>query len=210
MSQPILSLSIMIALLTGCGADGHNGGSCHVTKASDGTAILFCDDGSSATINNGKDGADGKDGQDGEDSASCAIPPSTLTMLTDWIRAASREADCLQDVMSAYHRCEDNGTGGCDQSGRTECINDFISDINHTPSYTCGAVLYTGTSIYDYQIVEEDTDGDGISNYWEYEMGYNPCSPNSFGSCVNDADLDFDNDGVRNGIDPTPYCNGCN
>lgn len=49
------------------GANGVNGSSCHVTDTEDGTAIIFCDDGSQAVIQDGLDGEDGMDGSDGED-----------------------------------------------------------------------------------------------------------------------------------------------
>ena len=58
-------------------------------------------------------------------------------------------------------------------------------------------------------MVSEDTDGDGISNYHEFFMGLNPCTPQTFG-CINDADGDFDFDGIPNGDDHSstygPYC----
>lgn len=38
-------------------------------------------------------------------------------------------------------------------------------------------------------------------------MGYNPCTPQSFGACVDDAELDYDVDGIVNGEDEFPICN---
>jgi len=56
---------------------------------------------------------------------------------------------------------------------------------------------------------EQDTDGDGISDYMESWMSLNPCERCSYGGVegVNcDSDEDFDGDGTPNGQDNDPGC----
>lgn len=58
---------------------------------------------------------------------------------------------------------------------------------------------------------EQDTDGDGISDYMESWMSLNPCEKCSYGGVEGvdcDADLDFDDDGIPNGEDHDPGCGG--
>jgi len=87
MTKLTLSLSIMAALLTGCGADGLNGGSCHVKQNSDGTATVSCDDGTTATVTHGTDGKDGLDSspctvtQNPDDSARILCPDGTTALV---------------------------------------------------------------------------------------------------------------------------------
>lgn len=61
----------------------------------------------------------------------------------------------------------------------------------------------------DHANPDQDTDGDGISDYMESWMSLNPCERCSYGGTegVNcDADLDFDADGIPNGEDHDPGC----
>lgn len=54
-----------------------------------------------------------------------------------------------------------------------------------------------------------DTDGDGVSDYFELEMGLNPCEPCSYGGTPGvdcDGDLDNDRDGYSNDDDWLPMC----
>ena len=53
----------------------------------------------------------------------------------------------------------------------------------------------------------DDFDNDGLSNWFEYIMGLNPCTENSFGNCIHDGDLDYDGDGIPNEEDDYPICN---
>jgi hypothetical protein len=75
--------------------------------------------------------------------------------------------------------------------------------VNKLPIRECGAEVF----IIDDDISGDssDADGDGIKNFDEYVMGLNPCSVRSFNAL--DADLDFDIDGLLNGVDPYPRCN---
>ncbi|MCB9597287.1 MAG: OmcA/MtrC family decaheme c-type cytochrome [Sandaracinaceae bacterium] len=60
-----LVLSLIVAA-TGCS----NGSSCAVADNGDGTATITCEDGTSATVNNGADGMNGMNGMDG---TSCSV-----------------------------------------------------------------------------------------------------------------------------------------
>lgn len=56
---------------------------------------------------------------------------------------------------------------------------------------------------------KSDADGDGLTDYTEVQMKYNPCEKCSFGGTPGvdcDADEDWDNDGVPNGKDSSPIC----
>lgn len=55
----------------------------------------------------------------------------------------------------------------------------------------------------------QDTDGDGLTDKEESQMHLNPCEPCSYGGIEGvdcDADLDYDQDGIPNAIDPDPDC----
>ena len=61
----------------------------------------------------------------------------------------------------------------------------------------------------DHANQDQDTDGDGISDYNESFMSLNPCEVCSYGGVEGvdcDADLDFDGDGIPNGEDRYPAC----
>lgn len=92
------------------------------------------------------------------------------------------------------------------------CTNFSRGWVNKIPVRECGAFIYTingepGDPDYSLEVNDEDSDGDGISNLNEYYMGLNPCTPHAFGSCSNDADLDYDADGIPNSEDESPRCN---
>lgn len=56
---------------------------------------------------------------------------------------------------------------------------------------------------------EQDTDGDGVADYWEYQMGLNPCEPCSYGGTPGvdcDGDLNYDRDARNNAEDSEPMC----
>jgi hypothetical protein len=204
-----LTLSTLIVLLaTACGADGHSGGSCHVTQNTDGTAKVSCDDGSTATISNGTNG------KDGSNATSCAIPPATLTMQHEWSEAEMFRRDCWQDTITTFQNCQ-AGYDSCMKDrdlAEQNCQDVFARWVNSPSMRACGASIIKivgkpGDVDFSTTVPDEDTDGDGISNWMEYNMGYNPCTPNTFGDCVKDSDLDYDADGIKNGADEYPICN---
>lgn len=114
-------------------------------------------------------------------------------------------ADGMKDECDEYYKHEDES-----------CENWYAKRVNKQTLRVCGIRIFGnegGQLPYDengYQMInvlEGDFDGDGISNWMEYLMGYNPCTPWSFGQCIDDADLDYDADGIPNGTDEFPICN---
>jgi hypothetical protein len=62
---------------------------------------------------------------------------------------------------------------------------------------------------FDYDDLESDADGDGITDEKEVFIGTNPCEICSFGGYLGkdcDADWDWDLDGIDNGVDQNPIC----
>lgn len=83
----------------------------------------------------------------------------------------------------------------------TEAANKIFQDrINIRFNKACGATIFGNSNS------NNDTDGDGITNYIELKMGLSPCHAQTFQG-TNDADLDSDFDKEKNGVDKSPYCN---
>jgi hypothetical protein len=145
--------------------------------------------------------------------------------------------DCILNATVNYHDCvevtgqDQAGDGGCfdfkvnknkecDESWNQqdyECHNWYAKRVNKIPLRVCGTRIFDNSdgglpksehgNVESMMVVEEDSDGDGISNWMEFLMGYNPCTPHSFGLCIDDADLDYDVDGIPDGEDDFPICN---
>lgn len=163
----------------------------------------------------GEDGQNGKDGSDGQDgTAACSPPPPEYYMiLSDYDLAEAFARNCTTSVSSSYALCLSEGGGpenvqACDDKRSQEvtvCVSYYSQLINRTVSRLCGAeISHFATDYAEY--VTEDTDGDGLSNYVEFTLRINPCSPNTFGNCFSDADLDGDFDGIPNAVDLNPAC----
>ena len=200
----ILALSIN---LLACAEDGK---SCTVIQNAD-SATITCEDATTATIS----------------TQECAIPPSTLMMQHSWAEATYYRLVCNNNVDDLMHVCNEHsedapgGLSACMEGYYDEsaaCDYYFAMRVNKFTIRECGVeIIEMLTPFEEYDPRDEtqrlwkvdlegDYDGDGISNYREYFMGYNPCTPQSFG-CVNDADLDYDVDGIPNGEDYDPICN---
>lgn len=83
-STLVIGLMVCSLLFVGCSPGkrkGADGTSCTVEQT-DGGALVVCEDGSSAFLNNGLDGADGQDGLDGLDGTSCTITQNEDQSLT--------------------------------------------------------------------------------------------------------------------------------
>ncbi len=151
-------------------------------------------------------------------------------------RADSEYEDCILSSQVNYHDCVEQtgadgpGDNGCFdiadenyadcnnywQQDENSCHNWYAKRVNKIPLRVCGIRIFDNSNgglpldenggIASMMVVEEDFDGDGISNWIEFWMGYNPCTENSFG-CVHDGDLDYDADGIPDGDDEFPLCN---
>ena len=118
---------------------------------------------------------------------------------------------CLDNLYIQKSACEDNW-----QDSENNCQNLYAKRVNKIPLRVCDTRIFDNSNgglpededgnLESMMMVEEDFDGDGISNWEEFLMGYNPCSSISFG-CIDDATLDYDNDGIPNWEDPYPLCN---
>jgi OmcA/MtrC family decaheme c-type cytochrome len=75
--QALIALGVLLASCAGSdGADGSagkDGASCSVKDNGDGTNTILCTDGTSITVQNGRDGKDGKPGTNGTDGTSCTV-----------------------------------------------------------------------------------------------------------------------------------------
>lgn len=178
----------------------------------------------------GRDGVNGHDGKDGQDA--CQAPdPTFWLIIRDFEEAARYSAYCFADTEAQYDIClvtYKPDDFPCMEAGdcNTYCLQVYNQNYNNCLHYTawranktitrlCGAKVWTytppdelpGMEFGTLTAVDEDTDGDGISNFNEYLLHLNPCDTHSYGSCVKDSELDGDFDEVPNGKDDLPYCN---
>lgn len=172
-----------------------------------------------------------------ETGTDCHVEPATLMMEGAWLEADTYMRTCQRQNEDLYHQCQYHS----DDAGmnKEECMEGYYREqlmctyfyaqrVNRMPLRECGVVVFrllvdyedvmNGTLPEETQVWEvntDDDDGDGISTWHEKWIGYNPCTPYSFGRCVSDAELDYDADGVLNGEDDannpdgdgSPICN---
>lgn len=99
MRRAIWMTGLALALVAGCG--GTNGTSCHVTSEADGSAIITCDDGTTATVRAPTDGTDGVDGVDGTDGTTCTVEDT----------GTERVIRCSDGTMATVRDGTDGSTG---------------------------------------------------------------------------------------------------
>lgn len=184
----------------------------------------------------GKDGAnglDGKNGANGKDGKDACTPPDPTfwLVLRDFEEAERYYGSCTAGADAQYAICLAGSKPDdfyCKEAGSCQayCQQNYHSSYDNCYKYTawrankttvrlCGAKVWTYTPPTDTGVpygtlggvTTEDTDGDGLSNFEEYQLLLNPCSKTSYGSCTLDAELDGDFDGEPNGTDALPYCN---
>ena len=117
-----------------------------------------------------------------------------------------------EDVQQCMNRCYNAENNNCDILQNFEvmkAINLFVNKVNHLPLTTCGAKVVE-VGLYHYELITDDTDGDGLSNGWEIVLGLDPCNQYSVGAdqCLTDGELDSDGDGIPNKQDSLPNCSG--
>lgn len=144
-------------------------------------------------------------------SARQNMPASTMSVV-DHID------DCYDGFVQWRNRLDDEYEGCMDEvtsPGYEECRS--LRDNNEEVAYDWRLQCLIELPQVDLVCVEQlepfsheqDSDGDGVEDYWEYEMGTNPCERCSFGGTPGvdcDGDLDWDRDGVPNDIDAHPLC----
>lgn len=164
----------------------------------------------------GTKGDKGDPGKPGEKGDNCQAPPSTFTMASTWSEAEAFRYSCELEAKMIFELCLVKGDTSdkcmpAYQADGDACNKYYAMKSNKIPLRECGLRIISvtgepGTQSFDFHVLDGDQDGDGISNFFEFLMGYNPCTKQSFG-CVNDADLDYDKDGKPNGADDLPLCN---
>ncbi|MCX6734756.1 MAG: hypothetical protein NTZ25_02480 [Candidatus Peregrinibacteria bacterium] len=178
---------------------------------------------------NGYNGVNGENGRKGEKGdtgpqgpaapTTCKLqaPAATFEMIYVWNEADAYRQTCHMETDNALQLCS-KGSGNTPPECTTQyklnndgCEYWFGLKVNKIPVRECGVEIVSitgtpGTDSFNWHIIDGDYDKDGISNFFEYLMGLNPCTPNSFG-CEKDADLDYDDDGIPNGKDDSPLCN---
>lgn len=222
LTNTALFLSIL-TLLVGCSEGKVAVSSCTVEEVEDG-AIIVCGNGPQVLVRHGSNGIDG---QNGSDAQNCQTPVSTYHMM-NYKLIATREYDWrLENAETIYQDCLEAGVSTPEECReyylqiKYSAYRHYVIRGNWFPQNECGAeVMVMTKTLEEYvaedglygiwsPVVSEDADGDGISNYHEFFMGLNPCTPQTFG-CINDADGDFDFDGIPNGDDHSsthgPYC----
>lgn len=149
----------------------------------------------------------------------CKAPLSTMTMRHDWGLAWLYSMECQDDAMEQDRWCVENGGTDCGEQFNLDqrwCTYWWATHANKIPLRECGITVIDILALPDevdqnephIRGNEDDYDGDGISNYWEFWMGYNPCTPQSFGcDFPRDGTDDYDADGIIDSEDPAPICN---
>lgn len=136
------------------------------------------------------------------------MPDSTLAVL-DWVNR------CDSSYWNALNRTQDNFDRCMTSSDTTACyMNRTEEEYGNSDAHVycmknLPMVDYSCVEQLDPNSMEHDADGDGIADYWEYYMGLNPCEKCSYGGIPGldcDGDLDWDRDGVPNGLDTQPIC----
>ncbi len=139
------------------------------------------------------------------------MPASTMAVLDRiddcddryWIYARNRDDDayaaCLENPPVSQSQCALDYDAAKEQSW-----NAYEDCLINLPivSHDCVLQLQPFSQ-------EQDTDGDGVEDFWEYQMGLNPCEPCSYGGTPGvdcDGDLDYDRDPRNNADDTNPIC----
>ena len=156
-------------------------------------------------------------------SSSCGqTPEDTIELREEW-KAVVKKANadhttCSKPYDDAVEECI-NDTG--DQEG---CVSPFIPKyaaclyaydkaINGPTEERCGVQVYVvpegiDPEEYEYNVSTGDFDGDGLTDFEEFQIESDPCTYNSIDPCTSDGKLDADGDGILNAEDPAPFCPG--
>lgn len=163
-----------------------------------------------------------------EDQEACENPyPSRLDeMIKSWKEAKEYAEPEWDRVNEDYTKCLeecDNETRGCTLEEIRNCSDtllqesrkvdkEYVKRVNKIPLEVCNTKVQVATESGPRVVFEEDADGDGLSNAYEFFREIDPCNPYSTESqklsCTNDGALDFDGDGISNAQDPYPDCHG--
>ncbi|MBT4917751.1 collagen-like protein [Candidatus Peregrinibacteria bacterium] len=176
----------------------------------------------------GEMGEQGVQGKHGDTSEQCTPDVWTLTLQTDYIEAEFRLQACRIETETAQDFCNNwCETKGEDESCYDDCEHEaavsewhcrlwYAKHVNLSTVRQCGLEVFTLLDDidpevtpyeYPYDVSVEDFDGDGIRDWWELQMGLNPCTQHSLSNCLNDGDLDYDVDGIPNKDDEMQLCN---
>ena len=176
----------------------------------------------------GTQGIAGIQGPPGSEPQECTSPPPvTYEMGLALAKAETYFMSCSGDTYSTYNYCLKMANGNLMEE--EACFNEWIKAdevcfffyakmLNKMPYRECGVKLFEAVYTYDPNTMVEtytttflgntaDFDSDGIADWWETWMGLNPCTANTYGSCIEDGDLDYDDDGIPNAQDEKPICN---
>lgn len=152
----------------------------------------------------------------------CEMDPSTMPILYSWIEVDNRSKSCRDNAVTLYVNCK--AEGGTNQEcfeqqteEERQCMHWEAMGVNKMPLRECEVAIWVDMGSCGDQgpspdcsewFVDPDSDydKDGLTDFQEKWMGYNPCTEFSFG-CESDAEYDYDADGIPNGEDPNPICN---
>ena len=143
---------------------------------------------------------------------------STYAMRYSWEQGWLYSSQCQETAHEDYYNCLDNGGDSQECFDQEDldvkwCLYWLWKGANKLTLRECGVTIANITSSPDasdfaVEVNMEDSDGDGVPNYWEFWMGMNPCSQYSFGcGTPRDGTYDYDADGIPDGEDDAPLCN---
>lgn len=173
----------------------------------------------------GPEGKQGIQGEQGDNANQCVPDVWTLTLQTDYLEATFGRSICHMEVEHAsqdcVEECEETPDEGCHEQCWQEeeleywhCEYWYGHAVNRATIRQCGLEVLTmlfddssNLTEHPWDASGEDYDGDGIRDWWELQMGLNPCTQHSLSNCLNDGDLDYDVDGIPNKEDEFPLCN---
>ena len=152
-------------------------------------------------------------------SVSCeSSQQSTWAMRDSWDKALIASYWCQEEAGDINLVCLENNFPNIDctaelNAEQQRCVYWWMRGINKIPLRECGATIFNivstpDSSDYHREPNMEDSDGDGISNHDEFQLGMNPCTEYSFGcDGGHDGSYDYDHDGIIDSEDPYPRCN---
>ncbi len=162
---------------------------------------------------------------EGAPDPKCGLAPrSTIELLGEQMIARGQAIVADNSCMEKYqqHLQELKDQGVCTEENCWKligkeakvCSYQYAVTVNEPTVTRCGAqVLVVPKGVLPEEYVmnfeqQVDTDGDGVSNYDEYEGFSDPCTANSVDVCKSDGELDYDEDGLPNDSDQYPSCPG--
>ena len=152
-----------------------------------------------------------------DSNEACYAPSLTQNLHNEWMGSRQAHTYCIAAARDGWESCSKSELDNykCQEELDLDvawCNYYRATSVNNAVAAICCArpfIIEKTPNDENHYLTEneEDTDGDGISDYKEFEMGMNPCSRYSHSCEVPDGTLDYDGDGMNDADDDDPTCN---